>query len=644
MYRRLRTIRSFEEAVAALYRDGEIPGFVHLSVGQEAAAVGACWPLREDDVITSTHRGHAHCIAKGLSIEAMFAELMARGSGSNGGLGGSMHIADPNFGIFGANGIVAAGLPIALGAAASMQLKGEDRVAVGFFGDGAIAQGAFHETLNLAALWGVPLVLFCENNQYAEFASTASQHPVPISERAANYGIPFEQVDGNDVVMVTAVMDHVVERVRRGEGPWMIEAQTYRMRGHYEGDPESYRNRGDEDSFHDPLDVARKRYSGEGLPAGDLDKIDRDVAKAISDAAQRAREAEFPVSGLHRRLVRTESPEQPSDEESEFEATSETKLMDAVRAALEDALEEDPTVFLAGVDVGEGGNVFGLTRGLHDRWPDRVRDTPISETAIAGLAVGSAMDGLRPVVEIMYLDFIGVCFDQILNQAAKLHFMTGGRARLGLTIRTQFGAGRSSGSQHSQSLEALLAHIPGLTVLMPSTPRDAYGLLRSAIDDPNPVIFIENRLTYGKKGPTARPGSRIPIGRARIVRPGKDVTVVSYSRMVHEALAAAEIVAAEGIDAEVIDLRTIVPLDWTTVRDSLEKTSRLVIAHEAVRDFGVGAELAARAADEAFWLLDAPVKRVGAEPTPAPYAPNLESEWLPDRESVAEAIREVWAV
>ena len=220
-------------------------------------------------------------------------------------------------------------------------------------------------------------------------------------------------------------------------------------------------------------------------------------------------------------------------------------------------------------------------------------DTPISETAIVGVGVGSAMAGMRPVVEIMYLDFVGVCLDQLMNQAAKLPFMTGGRAQMALTVRTQFGAGRSSGSQHSQSLEVLLAHIPGLTVVMPSTPADAYGLLRTAIEDPNPVVFIENRLLYGMKGPKPPPDHRLPIGKAAVVRSGRHVTVVSVSRMVHECLAAADTLAEEGIELEVIDLRTVAPLDTGTILDSVRRTARLLVAHEAVVPFGIGAEIAA---------------------------------------------------
>ena len=357
-----------------------------------------------------------------------------------------------------------------------------------------------------------------------------------------------------------------------------------------------------------------------------------------SSAARRARAPA--VDSLHDFVVRV----RPAREEHEVpsgEGVPVFRVMDAVHDALEAELASDERVFVAGIDVAAGGNVFGLTRGLHDEFGERVRDTPISESAIVGLGVGAAMAGMRPVVELMYLDFLGVCLDQLLNQAAKLPFMTGGAAQMALTVRTQFGAGRSSGSQHSQSLEALLAHIPGLTVVMPSTPADTYGLLRAAIQDPNPVVFIENRLLYGMKGPQPPAGHVLPIGRAAIVRPGRDLTLVSVSRMVHDALAAAELVATEGISVEVIDLRTVAPLDTTTILESVARTSRLLIAHEAVVPFGIGAEIAATVAHEGFWNLDAPIERIGAAATPPPYAPDLERAWLPDADAIADAIRRV---
>ncbi|HET6954600.1 MAG TPA: thiamine pyrophosphate-dependent enzyme [Acidimicrobiales bacterium] len=644
MQRRMLLIRGFEQRVAALYRDGEVPGFVHLSIGQEAAAVGACWPLRPTDVITSTHRGHGHCLAKGLDPLGMFAELMGRDGGTNRGRGGSMHIADPKLGIFGANGIVAAGVPIAAGAAAAAQLRADGGVAVAFFGDGAPAQGAFHEAVNLAAVWRLPVVFFCENNGYAEFSPASTQHASTLAQRAAGYGVDHVAVDGNDVVAVAGVMDDVVEAVRTGHGPVVVEAATYRWHGHYEGDPERYRSPDEvrEWEGRDPLLAHERRLCDAGLADDEIKALASSVAGELDGAVEAARRLDQPAAStltdfvVRARPSRAE-PAPPPDDAPVF------RTMDAIHAALEAELAGDDRVFVAGIDVGEGGNVFGLTRGLRERFGDRVRDTPISETAIVGLGVGAAMAGMHPVVEVMYLDFLGVCFDQLLNQAAKLPFMTGGAARMALTVRTQFGAGRSSGSQHSQSLEALLAHVPGLSVVMPSTPADTYGLLRAAIQDPNPVVFIENRLLYGSKGPQPPADHILPIGRSAVVRPGTDVTVVSVSRMVHEAVAAAERVAEEGISVEVIDLRTVAPLDMVPVLDSVHKTSRLLIAHEAVVPFGIGAEIAATVAREAFWDLDAPIERIGAAPTPPPYAPTLERAWLPDRADVAAAIRRLAA-
>lgn len=644
-HRRMLVVRGFEQRVARLYRDGEVPGFVHLCIGQEASAVGACWPLRTEDVITSTHRGHGHCLAKGLDPRAMFAELMGRDRGTNRGRGGSMHIADPRIGIFGANGIVAAGLPIAVGAATAAQLRDDGAVAVAFFGDGAVAQGAFHESLNLAAVWRVPAIFFCENNGYAEFSAASTQHAATLARRAAGYGVDHVGLDGNDVEAVALTMAQVVDAVRGGHGPVVVEATTYRRHGHYEGDPERYRSAEEVRGWEqrDPLLLSRHRLVERGVGEPALIELETSVGADLDAAVEEARAMAEPDPATLFDFVVRPRAEPPATPPLPADAPP-FRTMDAVRDALEAELERDPRVFVAGIDVGEGGNVFGLTRGLRDRFGDRVRDTPISETAVVGLGVGAAMAGMRPVVEVMYLDFLGVCLDQLMNQAAKMPFMTGGAAEMALTVRTQFGAGRSSGSQHSQSLEALLAHIPGLCVVMPSTPADTYGLLRSAIQDPNPVVFIENRLLYGMKGPQPPAEHLLPIGRAAVVRSGRDVTVVSVSRMVHEVLAAAEEVASEGISVEVVDLRTVAPLDVETVLESVARTSRLLIAHEAVVPFGIGAEIAAVVAREGFWNLDAPIERVGAASTPPPYSPVLERAWLPDRHDVASALRRLVAI
>ncbi|RZL79206.1 MAG: 2-oxoisovalerate dehydrogenase [Rhodococcus sp. (in: high G+C Gram-positive bacteria)] len=639
-YRRMRLIRQFEDRASRLYKTNQIPGFLHLSIGQEASAVGACWPLDDRDIVTSTHRGHGHCIAKGLDVDGMFAELMGKATGTCKGRGGSMHIADPRKGIFGANGIVGAGMPIAVGAATAAQLHGDGAVVVAFFGDGAVAQGVFHESVNLAAVWDLPVIFFCENNGYAEFSPAADQHRATLEDRAAGYGVEFHSVDGNDVVAVATLQAELVSRIRDGAGPMIVEASTYRWHGHYEGDPQSYRHEDElaEWKLRDPLEVLAARMRAAGLHDR-IDSVNSEVDDIIGRAVDLADKAPYPeaeTAADYVISVRKVIPEPTSPTEGTW------KTMHAITAALTRELDDDPTVFLAGIDVGEGGNVFGLTRGLAAKYPGRIRDTPISESAIMGTAVGAAMAGYRPVVELMYFDFIGVCLDQLMNQAAKMRFMTGGAASLPLVVRTQFAAGKSSGSQHSQSLEALLAHIPGLTVVMPSTPADTYGLLRAAIQDPNPVIFIENRLLYGMKGPKPSDDHLIPIGKAVVRRPGSDVTVVSYSSMMQSCLVVADRLSVQGIDVEVIDLRTITPLDFDTVLTSLKKTNRLVVVHQAVGEFGVGAEIAAKAVREGFWHLDAPVVRVTAEQSPAPYSPVLEKVWLPDETKIEAAIREVF--
>ena len=317
---------------------------------------------------------------------------------------------------------------------------------------------------------------------------------------------------------------------------------------------------------------------------------------------------------------------------------SDTTYLASITATLADAMRADPRVIVLGEDVAEGGP-WGATAGLADEFgAERVRNTPISEAAIAGVAIGMAQSGLHPVVEIMFVDFLTLALDQLVNQAAKAHFMSGGQLNVPLVVRTQGGAGQRGAAQHSQSLEAWLAHVPGLKVAMPSTAADVAGLLASAIADPNPVVVVENKTLYFRREP-ARPFEPVPLGRARVARPGRDVTVVALSRLLPEALAAADELAAEGVEVEVIDPRCLVPLDLDAIVGSVSRTHRLVVAHEAVLHGGFGAEIAAQAQAAAFDELDAPVVRVGAPFTPVPFSPPLEDAYLPGRPDVAAAVR-----
>jgi pyruvate/2-oxoglutarate/acetoin dehydrogenase E1 component len=314
--------------------------------------------------------------------------------------------------------------------------------------------------------------------------------------------------------------------------------------------------------------------------------------------------------------------------------------MDALNRALADEMAADEQVTLLGVDIGRGNGAYGVTRGLHERFgDDRVIDTPIAEAGVLGAAVGAAMAGLRPVVEIMYMDFIAVCLDPIVNQAAKLRYMTGGGVRVPIVFRTQTGGGRSAGAQHSQSLEGMLAHVPGLHVYCPSDARDAYDLLSVAIRADHPVCFIENRRLYGKRD-TSWERDPLPAGRARVVRSGTDVTVVTWGRMVREAQAAIEGLGDE-VSAELIDLRTLVPLDVETIVESVARTGRCLVVHEAVERFGPGGEIVAIVTERALFDLDGPVRRYGARPSPVPYSPDLERAMLPNSAGIADAIRQV---
>ena len=318
---------------------------------------------------------------------------------------------------------------------------------------------------------------------------------------------------------------------------------------------------------------------------------------------------------------------------------SETTYLQAITGTLAEAMRADSRVLILGEDVAEGGP-WGATAGLAEEFgPERVRNTPISEAAICGIAVGAAQSGVRPVVEIMFVDFVTLALDQLVNQAAKAHFMSGGQLTVPLVLRTQGGAGQRGAAQHSQSLEAWLTHVPGLKVVMPSTAADAAGLLASAIADPNPVVFVENKTLYFRKEDVPEEPTQVPIGRARIVRPGRDVTVVALSRLVSESVAAAEELAADGIEVEVIDPRTLVPLDLEPIVDSVTRTHRLVVAHEAVVHGGFGAEIAAQVQEAAFDELDAPIGRVGAPFAPVPFSPALEDAYLPARGDVAAAVR-----
>jgi pyruvate/2-oxoglutarate/acetoin dehydrogenase E1 component/TPP-dependent pyruvate/acetoin dehydrogenase alpha subunit len=669
--RQIKEIRALENNIADLLGKAVLKGASHLYAGEEAVAVGAVATLRDDDLITSTHRGHGHAHAHGdraaktqeakqLHYNRMMAEVLGKADGYCKGKGGSMHIADVAHGNLGATGIVGGNLPVAVGAALAQKLQGTDRVVLCFFGDGAANEGNFHESLNMAATWDLPVVFVAENNQYGMSVPWAKVTRLPdISARACAYGMPGETVDGMDVLDVRGAVARAVERARRGEGPTLIEAKTYRYFGHSHSDPRAYRTRDEEKLWRDrdPATVLREGMEGLGwLNEGQYAELDATVQAKLASAME---------------FANASPPPDPAEVETDVYAPAKTTAADAAaeaalraqvhaaergqptaapmkqltyaQALIEAAREEmlaDPRVFIMGEDVGLYGGAYGATRGLWKEFGDgRVLDTPISEATIGGAAVGAAMAGLRPIAEIMYVDFTPLAMDQIANQGAKNRYMFGGKTSVPMVIRTEGGAGRAIAAHHSQSLEALWTHFPGIYVVMPSTPYDAKGLLKAAIRDDNPVMFIEHKMLYGAKGPVPEGDYIIPLGVADIKRPGKDVTLVTYSRMVLRALEAAELLAGEGIDVEVIDLRTLKPLDIDTVITSVQKTGRFVGVTEGYENTSFINEVMAQVNDLAFDWLDAPMIRVAALNVPVPRAEVLEDLAIPNVQRIAAACR-----
>jgi 2-oxoisovalerate dehydrogenase E1 component len=646
IYKTMFRIRRFDERTAELFQSGVIKGTAHSYVGQEAIAAGACANLRPDDYVGSYHRGHGHCIAKGADVARMMAELMGRSSGYCGGLGGSMHIADMDLNILGANGIVGAAMPLGTGAALAAKMRKTKQVVIAFFGDGANNQGIFHESVNLAAVWKLPIIFLCENNQYALTTSFKETSAVErISARASAYGIPGVTVDGNDVAEVYAAAREAIERARAGEGPSLIEAMTWRwgqhsMRANLR-DPRSDKQMADWKA-QDPIPrIEARMLNGGGFKQARLTALRAEVEKELADGIEWAQTQPEPTEAVFATAVYApHASHAPLPQANGRDRT----YAEALNEAIAQEMERDGRVFVMGEDVGPTGGIFQVTKGLHDRFgKERVRDTPISEATFCGAGVGAAIAGLRPIIEVQIFDFVTLMMDMIVNQAAKFRFMLGGKNTVPIVIRGPQGGGIRLAAQHSQSLETWFTHVPGLVVVAPSTPYDAKGLLTAAIRDDNPVIFLEHKLLYlGQTGPVPAEPYAIPLGKADIKREGKDVTVIATQVMVARALAAAQVLAGEGIDVEVIDPRTLRPLDETTILNSVRKTNRLVIAHEGWKRHGFGAEIAALVAEHALEWLDAPILRVGALDVPMPYNDTLERAVIPSQERIQAAIRSLF--
>jgi 2-oxoisovalerate dehydrogenase E1 component len=664
--RQMWEIRAIEQKIDEQLGLNVIKGASHLYAGQEAVAVGAVAAMRDDDLLTSTHRGHGHCHAKSdsmaITLEAkqehlnkMMAEVFGKSTGYCKGRGGSMHIADVEKGNLGATGIVGGNIPVATGAALSMKMQGLDRCVLCFFGDGASNEGNFHESLNVASAWKLPVVFIVENNLYGMSVPFAAVSAMPdISARASAYDMPGVSVDGMDPIAVYEAVSGALVRARRGDGPSLIECKTYRWYGHSKSDPRKYRTKEEEQSWHDrdPLKTFPLKLQEAGIATKEeLDAIEDKAFKAIDTATAFAIASPSPDPAEVEQDVFAPYVVTPARIEAERRLRERVRTdpkmprkrySEALRDAMREEMKRDPSVFVMGEDVGLYGGAYAATRGLFDEFgPKRVMDTPISEALIGGMAVGAAMTGMHPIAEIMYVDFTPLAMDQIANQGAKNRYMFGGKTTVPMVIRSEGGAGRSIGAHHSQSLEALWTHFPGIYVVMPATPYDAKGLLKESIRCNNPVMFIEHKMLYNVEGGVPEEDYTIPLGVADIKREGTDVTIISYSRMLLRSLEAAEKLAKEGINAEVIDLRTLKPLDLETVVQSVRKTGHVVGVTEGYKTGSFISELFTLINESAFDYLDAPMVRVAALDVPIPRAEPLEDAAIPNVDAIIKGVRQV---
>jgi len=656
IYTQIARIHEVDKAVKAGLSSGKFRFTYWPMTGQEAIPATLSTLVDAADYMVTIYRGIHDLVAKGVPLESLFAEMLGREGGVNKGKGGSPHVSDPASGAMLTTGIVGAGTPIANGLALAAKMRGQNRVTIVNFGDGATSIGAVHEALNLASLWKLPVIFLCQNNQIGEYTLIPDYTASPdFASRAPALGFRGVKLDGNDVVSFHRAMKEIVADVRAGNGPVFVEAVTMRL-GSHAGIAET--NHLDAEA----LAEARRNWPVPRTRAllVDTGTCTEEEVQAI-EAAAKAEVEEAVDFALASRVTPSDEmyvdvfaqpdfvPRRghyPKRADAELPADGEAKKMnmaEAIRDAHHVAMELDAGVFALGEDIGDPmGGVFKTTLGLEDRWgSERVRNTPIAEQAIIGAGTGAALVGMRPIAEIMFNDFIGVCLDQITNHAGKQRFMSGSATSVPLTIRTICAGGVGGlGAQHSQSLESWLLHSPGVKVVYPSTPIEAKGLLLSCIFDDDPCVQIESMaIMHALKEQVPLGDYRIPLGVAKVKREGSDITLISYGMFVSRCLAVAEKLAEEGVSAEVIDLRTLMPIDYHRVLRSVRKTGRALVVHLATEFCGLGSEIAATINEELFRELKAPASRLGADYLPIAYSQEIEAAQLPSTDSITTRVR-----
>ncbi len=651
MYRMMVVARKLDDRMWALNRQGRVPFVVSVS-GHEATQVGAAYALdAAKDWSLPYYRDIAFNIGLGVSPQDIFLGVFAKADDpASGGRQMPNHWSEPDLNIFTHSSTIATQYPHAAGIAYELDRDdGSDAVVLVSGGEGSTSEGDWHEAMNFAGIHTLPVIFLIQNNLYAISVPEHEEVAGQIADRAAGYGIEGVLVDGNDLLAVYEATARAVEKARAGEGPTLIEAKTYRYYAHTSDDDDKlYRTREEVEQWRrkDPIPTFRTYLVEQRLLDADTEeRIDQEATALIASAAESAEGAPDPTDALSKVYAHPITPEIPAVDVEPEPSGEEVNLITAINRSLHHTmkLHEDTVTF--GEDVADPkGGVFKATAGLSDAFgEDRSFNAPLAESLIIGLAVGMAATGTKAIPEIQFADFIHPGFDQLVSEAARIHYRSNGRWRCPIVVRVPYGGGIHGALYHSQSIEALYAHVPGLKIVVPSTPADAKGLLLSAVEDPDPVMYMEPKKLYRLAiGPLPPGDHRVPIGRAALRREGDDLTIIAYGTMAHFAVEAADRLAEEDIEAAVLDLRTLKPLDWPSINAAVERTGKVLMVYEDNEFLGYGAEVSAQIMERAFDWLDAPVRRYASPDVPTfPYAASLEAQVIPNVEGIIERARDL---
>ncbi len=630
--------RAFEEKIDALFKDGALHGTTHLSIGQEASHVGLIAALDKSDYIVPTHRCHGFNIAKGTSIRRMFSEMFGSRDGICKGLGGSMHMSDAATYNLGSSAVVGSGIPLAGGAAFSLKALNKDNISVAIFGDGATSRGTLHEMMNIASIWSLPLMFYLENNHYGMSASAdrmISTHE--IYKRADGYDIKSVYIEnGNDVFEVERFSREARAYILKEKKPIFIEVNTYRQCGHSKSDKRVYRDKAEEELWleRDPLRVAEIRLQKRGYSSDDIKAIKNKAYGFVESEYSEALKTKEDALSLSELYDYVYAPSPLSSAESSNKHNSTYK--EAIREALEEILRTDKRAFMLGEDIAKYGGCFGVTGALWKSFENRVLETPVSEETFTGLAVGAAMTGMHPIVEIMYGDFSTLASDPLINHAAKTYFMSAGQFTAPMIYRTPGGGGTGHGAQHTQALETMFLNIPGLIVVAPSSPYSAKALLKSANRSNNPVLFFEHKALYNEVGEVGDENAYLPLGKAIIRKNGFRVLVIAYSRAYRVAESALKDVEK---DITFMDLATIKPLDEDAIRFYSRSFDRILIAEDTPLQSSV-AESVVRIIKDVNDKCR--ISIASALDIPIPFSKKLEREVILNEDRVREKYLELF--